>query len=78
MARVRKPRVVRIPEHLVALPATCTHGKPFKAFLSAPPGTVVYDPGCKHKSKIHDMLAHYVGPEGLITKNEWNKLYESR
>ena len=48
----RKPRPLVIPDHLVALPTTCPHGKTLRSFLSAPPGTVIYDPGCKHPKKL--------------------------
>jgi hypothetical protein len=65
----------RPPSDLVRLPAHCTHGKTLKSFRAVLPGSVIYDPGCRHPKKIADMLAHYVGDKGLITKTEWNKLY---
>lgn len=67
--------MARPPTDLVPLPQRCTHDKELKSFRAVLPGSVVYDPGCRHPKKIADMLAHYVGAEGLITKTEWNKLY---
>lgn len=60
---------------LVTLPADCGHGNRFTCFRAVQPGTIVYDPGCRHPKKIADMQAHYVGPNGLITLATWIKRY---